>query len=61
MIKHANRVFLLADSTKIDNQSFCRICDISDIHYVISDIDMPKKWRNDKQIQYLNWLVAKGD
>jgi DeoR family fructose operon transcriptional repressor len=61
MIKHANRVFLLADSSKVDNQSFFRICDISDIHYVISDNYMPKKWQNNKQIQHLNWLVAKGD
>jgi DeoR family transcriptional regulator, aga operon transcriptional repressor len=37
MIKAARRVHVLADSSKFTAPSFCKICDISEIHEIITD------------------------
>lgn len=61
MIERANQVFLLADSSKIGNESFYRICSLSDADYIICDQDMPSTWKQQKLETMLQWITAEGD
>lgn len=60
MIERANQVFLLADSSKVDNESFYRICPLSTVDYIISDKDMPKSWKQKELDTMIEWVTAKG-
>ncbi|WP_241481463.1 DeoR/GlpR family DNA-binding transcription regulator [Mesobacillus campisalis] len=62
MVKQANQVFLLADSSKVNHRSFSRICDLSDIDYVICDKDIPEEWKLDQRVNHqLKWIAVGGD
>lgn len=60
MVERANQVFLLADSSKIDNESFCEICSLSTVDYFISDVDMPFSWKQKKLDTMIQWISAIG-
>jgi DeoR family fructose operon transcriptional repressor len=60
MIERANQVFLLSDSSKIDNESFYKICSLSTVDYIICDEDMPASWKQKELDTMLQWVLAKG-
>lgn len=60
MIERANQVFVLADSSKIDNESFYKICSLSTVDYIICDDDMPSSWKQKELDTMLQWIPAKG-
>ena len=41
MIKAAQEVIVLADSSKFGKRGFGKICDIGQIHHIITDKDAP--------------------
>lgn len=43
-IEHANKVFLIADYTKIGRTAFTRICGFDKIDYIITDKDLSEEW-----------------
>ena len=47
MIKNSEKNVFLCDSSKINHFSAYRLCDISKIDYVVSDIDMRKYLNKD--------------
>ena len=56
MIKAANQVILLTDSSKFGITGFAKVCDISEIDYLITDSNIPKEFIEhcaDKDIQLL--------
>lgn len=60
MVERGRQVFLLADSAKINQQSFYKICPLTTVDYVISNEDMPEEWRKKKLDTMLQWMTAKG-
>lgn len=46
MLDSANKKILAVDSTKFDKISFTRICDLSEIHMIVTDTDSDQKWSN---------------
>lgn len=46
MIKAANQVVLLTDSSKFGITGFAKVCDISEIDYIITDNGIPKEFLN---------------
>ncbi|MFZ7946238.1 DeoR/GlpR family DNA-binding transcription regulator [Neobacillus sp. 19] len=60
MVERANQVYLLADSSKIENESFFKICSLSKVDYIISDGDMPLSWQKQELDTMLQWIRATG-
>lgn len=60
MIERSNQVFLLADSSKIDNESFYKMCPLTTVDYIISDKEIPSAWRQQQLDTMLQWISAKG-
>jgi len=44
MIKHANRIVVLLDAKKFEQNAFARICDFSLIDYLITDKQLDEEW-----------------
>ena len=56
IIDRSNEVFLLADHTKFDKASFFHICNLDNIHYLVTDNDLSHEWKEscqDKKIKIL--------
>ncbi len=60
MVERANQVFLLSDSSKIDHQSFYKICPLTLVDYVICDQEMPNNWKEKHVSMMFQWITAKG-
>ncbi|EUJ45671.1 DeoR/GlpR family DNA-binding transcription regulator [Listeria riparia] len=45
MLKRANKVILVADSSKFDRNAFIKIVDISEIDYLITDKEPSHEWK----------------
>lgn len=42
MLRAANRVYLVADSSKFEKSGFVKVCDLSDVDAIITDSGIPK-------------------
>lgn len=60
MVERANQVFLLSDSSKVNHESFYKICPITKIDHVICDQDMPNSWKETGMDTMLQWITVKG-
>lgn len=60
MVERANQVFLLSDSSKIDHQSFYKICPLTTVDYVICNENMPNSWKEKDLDTMLQWITVKG-
>ncbi len=49
MIKHSKSRVVMLDSTKLKNSGFARICDFSDIDYIVTETQLNEEWTD-----YLN-------
>lgn len=58
MVERANQVFLMADSSKLDNEAFYSICSLSKVDYIICDQAMPNEWKNRQLDTMLRWVIA---
>ncbi|WP_433744054.1 DeoR/GlpR family DNA-binding transcription regulator [Falsibacillus pallidus] len=56
VIKQAKECFLLTDSSKLRKSSFCRICSLSDLDYIICDEPIPEEWKNYISSTSLKWI-----
>lgn len=59
MAERGNQVFLLADASKIDQQSFYKICPLTAVDYVISNEEMPRAWMDKQLDTMLQWISTK--
>jgi DeoR/GlpR family transcriptional regulator of sugar metabolism len=59
MIKAAESTWLVADSSKLHQKSFTKVCDLSDIEGVITDDRITDEDRHDLQ-EYLHVTIADG-
>ena len=46
MFKNSSKIVFLSDSTKYGKVSPYYICDISNVDYIVSDIDISKKFNS---------------
>lgn len=46
MLQHADRRFLIADSSKFGRNAFCRVCELSTFDVIISDAQLPPEYRD---------------
>jgi DeoR/GlpR family transcriptional regulator of sugar metabolism len=46
MMKSADEVIVLADSTKFGHQSLSRLCDLRDVHKLVVDSGISPQWRD---------------
>jgi DeoR family fructose operon transcriptional repressor len=58
MVERANQVFLLSDSSKINHQSFYKICPLTTIDHVICNQEMPNSWRETGMDNMLQWITV---
>jgi DeoR/GlpR family transcriptional regulator of sugar metabolism len=58
MIKAADQVILLADSSKFGITGFAKVCDLTDIDFVISDSNAPEEFRACCEKQRINTIYA---
>lgn len=43
-LQNASRMILLCDSSKLGKQFFCKICDLSDVWQILTDIPLPPEY-----------------
>jgi DeoR/GlpR family transcriptional regulator of sugar metabolism len=60
MIKKASQVFVVADSSKMNQRALFHIGSFSSIDYVITDSEMPNDWSKDAMVRGLHWISV-GD
>lgn len=58
MIKAANQVILLTDSSKFGITGFARVCDITDVDYIITDNNAPEEFRACCKERQVNTVFA---
>ncbi|GHH97791.1 DeoR/GlpR family DNA-binding transcription regulator [Neobacillus kokaensis] len=58
MVERANQVFLLADSSKIQQESFYQICPLAKVDYIICNQDMPLSWKQTELDTMLQWITV---
>lgn len=58
LIASARQSIVMADSSKMDHRSYCKICDLQDIDIVISDQPSPPGWQTTLDAVNIAWLVA---
>lgn len=58
MIRAADRVILVADSTKFGHQSIAKICDLSEIDHVVADSELEESWREKVKVAGLELSLA---
>jgi DeoR family transcriptional regulator, fructose operon transcriptional repressor len=56
MIKKTKKVFVVSDSSKLNQKALFHIAPFSSIDYVISDVSMPKEWMKDSMINRIEWI-----
>lgn len=61
MIERANQVFVLADSSKVDHESFYKICSLSTVDYIICDEEMPLSWKQKELDTMIQWILPGGE
>ncbi|MFC0270381.1 DeoR/GlpR family DNA-binding transcription regulator [Metabacillus herbersteinensis] len=60
MMKRSKQVYVVADSSKINQRAFFHIGSFSSIDCVITDQEMPLDWSKDALLRGLDWIKA-GD
>ena len=58
MIASAEKVIVLADSSKFNRKSFGKICDLSDIHHIITDSGIPDSTARDIEDMGIQLTIA---
>ena len=58
MIESANQVILLTDSSKFGITGFAKVCNITDIDYLITDSNAPEEFRNCCKEKKINTIFA---
>ncbi len=58
MIKAANKVILLTDSSKFGITGFAKVCDITDVDYVITDNNAPQEFRTCCKEKRVETIIA---
>jgi DeoR/GlpR family transcriptional regulator of sugar metabolism len=58
MMRAAEQVIVVADSTKFGHQSLARLCPIESIHTLVVDNEITEDWRGKMTAAGINLLVA---
>jgi DeoR family transcriptional regulator, fructose operon transcriptional repressor len=58
MIKRSKQVYVVADSSKVNQRALFHIDSLSSINVVISDQEMPIQWSKDASMRELHWIKA---
>ncbi|MGM0854893.1 MAG: DeoR/GlpR family DNA-binding transcription regulator [Bacillota bacterium] len=56
MIKKTRKVFVVSDSSKLNQNALFHIGSFSSIDCVISDVSIPKEWMKDSMINKVEWI-----
>jgi DeoR family transcriptional regulator, fructose operon transcriptional repressor len=58
MMRAADQVIVVADSSKFGRQSLAHLCGLGEVHTVVSDQEVPQEWRTAIQEVGVEMLVA---
>lgn len=58
MIKEARDVAILADSTKFGRRGIGKICDLRDVHYIVTDEDVPSTYVKQLEKKGVKVIIA---
>ena len=61
MMKSAQKIIVLADSTKFGRRGFAKICNMEDIDIIISDNRLPQSTRNQLEAMGIEVIIANGE
>lgn len=61
MMKSAQKIIVLADSTKFGRRGFAKICNIEDIDIIITDNRLPQPTRDQIEAMGIELIIANGD
>ncbi|MCA1054388.1 DeoR/GlpR family DNA-binding transcription regulator [Rossellomorea aquimaris] len=56
VLKQGRETFLLVDSSKLDQTSFCRFGSANELDYVVCDAPMPREWQKNKKLKLKKWI-----
>jgi len=59
MIDISSQVILLADSSKFGVKTFAHICDLKNVHHVISDVNIPADYQKELQEKTIPYSIVK--
>ncbi|WHY67368.1 DeoR/GlpR family DNA-binding transcription regulator [Neobacillus sp. SuZ13] len=58
MVEVSKQVILLTDSSKMDVDTFCKVCPLKKVDVFVCEQAMPEAWKNHPQLGKLNWIQA---
>ena len=61
MMTAAQKIIVLADSSKFGRRGFARICDLADVDMIITDYKISQKDINALEAQGIELVIAKPD
>ena len=61
MMKSAQKIIVLADSTKFGRRGFAKICNMEDIDMIITDNRLPQPTRDQIEAMGIELIIANGD
>lgn len=56
VMNQGREIYLLVDSTKLNQTSFCRIGPMEKLDYVVCDAPMPREWQKSKHRTFKKWI-----
>lgn len=56
MIKHAKKTILLADHSKFDQSAFVKICNMSDVNTIVTDVEPTYQWKQFADSGHINLI-----
>nr|WP_275431626.1 DeoR/GlpR family DNA-binding transcription regulator [Salinicoccus roseus] len=58
MMHVSKEVIVLADSSKLDTDTFCKFGSLESVDAIISDVAIPGSWEENEQFKDINWITA---
>ncbi|MCA1060565.1 DeoR/GlpR family DNA-binding transcription regulator [Rossellomorea aquimaris] len=56
VMKQGREIYLLVDSSKLNQTSFCRIGSMNELDYVVCDTPMPREWQKNNKHTFKKWI-----
>lgn len=58
MMDVSKKITVLADSSKLGKDTFCKFGSLEDVDTIVSDVPMPEHWQGNHLVKNINWISA---
>lgn len=57
MMRVSKEIIVLADSSKLETDSFCKFGLLKDVDVIVSDATLPDSWQGSNAVRDINWIT----